>query len=97
MKTKVTTIIRCTLLVAALVFEAATKFGVGNTAVSILGTVVVVAAAAWAAWKNNSFTTAAQMADSVMKWLKSEETDEDTEVVKLLIRCFDTEEKVDGE
>ncbi len=78
MKIKAETIVRLAVLILALVNQGLTAAGlsplpfdddmIGET-VSLC---ITIAAAAWAWWKNNSFTRAAIAADEVLAKMKTE-------------------------
>ena len=78
MNVKAETIVRLVVLVLALVNQTLTALGKSplpfdDAAVTELVSILfTIAAAAWAWWKNNSFTKAAIEADEVMKKIKAE-------------------------
>ena len=73
------TLARLALLIAALLNNALTVFGVNPLSIDgrageILATASTVFVSLVAYWKNNSFTSAAQKADEFMRYLKEEDT-----------------------
>lgn len=73
------TLARLALLIAALVNNTLTVFGVNPLSIDgrageILAAVTTVSVSLLAYWKNNSFTSAAQKADEFMRYLKEENT-----------------------
>ena len=76
---KTDTVIRTIILIIALVNQVLTALGKNplpwsnEEIYSGLSAVATVAAAAWAWWKNNSFTNAAVAADEYMETLKEGE------------------------
>ena len=76
---KIDTVIRTIILIIALVNQVLTALGKNplpwsnEEIYSGLSAVATVAAAAWAWWKNNSFTNAAVAADEYMETLKEGE------------------------
>lgn len=75
---KTETIVRLVVLVLALVNQTLTAMGKSplpfdnDMVTELVSIVITIAAAAWAWWKNNSFTKAAIEADEVLKKLKEE-------------------------
>ena len=70
--------VRTIVLLVALINQGLTTFGanplpVSESEVYAIGTLVVtIASAIWAGWKNNSFTAAAQEADTVLQSIREE-------------------------
>ena len=71
--------VRTIVLLVALINQGLTMFGVNPLPVNesevyaIATLIVTIASAVWAGWKNNSFTAAAQEADSVLQSIREEE------------------------
>lgn len=77
-KVKTETIIRLIVLILALVNQTLTAMGKSPlpfedaVVTELVSIIITILAAAWAWWKNNSFTKAAIEADEVMKKIKAE-------------------------
>lgn len=86
MKPSTATVVRCALLIIALINMALVTAGivpeeiVGDSRAYELGSYVITAVIGLvAAWKNNSFTSAAIQADEYMKSLKAGESEKGSE------------------
>jgi len=70
--------VRTIVLLVALINQGLTTFGANPLPVSegevyAIGTLIVtIISAVWAGWKNNSFTAAAQEADTVLQSIREE-------------------------
>lgn len=75
---KTETIVRLIVLLIALINQTLTAIGKSplpfdnEMVTELVSIVITIAAAAWAWWKNNSFTHAALEADEVLRKIKAE-------------------------
>lgn len=82
LKVSAGTIARTVVLFIALVNQALAAFGKNvlpfddTTVYELVSLIITIGASIWAGWKNNSFTQAALIGDSVMKEIKAEADNE---------------------
>ena len=83
------TIVRTITLALALLNQLFAIFGVpqldisDDTVYQLVSAIATVASAAWAWWKNNSFTKEAQSADIYMRFLKCSSKCDNVEIPKV--------------